>query len=96
MGRSELPPEGRRCPALLDLGIAFPDDRIEIALGSLGPIDQADRGVVVSERDRLEQSLDLPDGWLLLYQAQLARLERMAVDAGDATLPTRSGAVRGG
>ena len=80
----ELPPEGRRSPTLLDLGIAYGDERIENAAEVAAPsVDTGDRPTLVARRAALERTLEVPDGWPLLYRAQLTRLEHVAAESGD-------------
>lgn len=81
---ADLPPEGRRCSTLLDLGIAFTDGRIEAAAElALGQTTGDDRRSLVAQRTALEDVLTVPDGWPLLYREQLFRLEAMAREAED-------------
>jgi hypothetical protein len=81
---AKLPPEGRRCPTLLDLGIAYPDGRVQAAADvARREVGGPDHATLVARRAELERDLEVPDGWPLLYREQLARLERMALAAGD-------------
>jgi hypothetical protein len=81
---AKLPPEGRRSPTLLDLGIAYGEERIQDAADvAVVSVNSADRPTLVARRAALERTIEVPDGWPLLYRAQLSRLEEVASRSGD-------------
>lgn len=80
----ELPPEGRRSPTLLDLGIAIDADEIAAAARDAGPsVAGLTHDELHAEHDRLVAALDVPDGWALMYRDALRAWAELPAAPGE-------------
>lgn len=85
--RTVPPPEGRRGPELLDVGIAVDAGRIgEAAARAARALADLDPASLARRRDDMAVGLGaVPDGWALMYAPHLERM-RARASGLDATL----------